>query len=198
MKCKKILIACTCGVLLQGCVYRNIYNAMTDKGDFFPVKTVEVNYKPENQARIRVLNGYITNDSQCYRPNPNWGKAALDNLKSAYALTTGVVAESTSIGMPRSSQKNRSQFTEEVITADHPVSVRARIDQTSIDPTTKIETRVKCDPPAVSFMPEKGRDYVTALVSSGDKCWIDVKLLGPDGMELETPKVNMALAPACP
>lgn len=185
--------------LLQGCAYKVLYDAATGKGDFYPVTVVETKYDPQTEARIRILSGYITKNSQCYGDNPaSLGQRAWAVLKMSAVMHTGVVGDSISIGMPRSKAKNSSIFTEEVVTAGQPISIRAWIDSSSIDPVTKVETTVKCFPPAISFMPESGKDYETVLRSRANTCWIEVKPLDAQGTPVADTLVPFALASACP
>ncbi len=199
MKSKTLVATLLTLGLLQGCAYKVLYDAATGKGDFYPVTVVETPYAPETQARIRVLSGYVTKNSQCYGDNPSsLGQRAWTLLKMSAVMHTGVVGDSISVGMPRSKAKNSSIFTEEVVTAGQPISIRAWIDSSSIDPVTKIETKVKCFPPAISFIPASGQDYETVLRSNANTCWIVVKPLDAQGIPVEDTLTPIALAPACP
>jgi hypothetical protein len=199
MKLRTMLSVVLTLCLLQGCMYKVVYDAATDKGDFYPVKTVDTAYEPATQARIRILSGYITKDSQCYGDNPvSLGQRAWSMLKMSQVMHTGVVGESVSIGMPRSTEKNRSIFTEEVVAAGQPVAIRAWLDYSSIDPGTKIETKVKCFPPGISFVPVMGRDYEMVLRRNGDKCWVDVYPLDAAGTHVAASLIPITVAPVCP
>jgi hypothetical protein len=199
MKSRTLLTVLLIVGLLQGCAYKVIYDAATGKGDFYPVTVVETKYDPETQARIRILSGYITKNSQCYGDNPaSLGQRAWAVLKMSAVMHTGVVGDSISIGMPRSKEKNSSIFTEEVVAAGQPISIRAWIDSSSIDPVTKIETKVKCYPPAISFTPESGKDYETTLRLRASTCWIDLKPLDAQGTPVADALIPTTVAPVCP
>lgn len=180
-------------VFLQGCAYAVLYKAMTN-GDFYPVKTVEIPYDNNRQARIRLLNGYVTKDSICYGDNPHAAEDLLTRLKSSQVLLTGVAAESISVGMPRS--RKYDYFREEVLSANMPVSIRAWIDSSQVHAGTGISVREKCDPGGVYFWPKKGLDYEGMLIKNGATCSIIVKELTDNGEHSAT-EVPIFRAYAC-
>lgn len=199
MKSRILISAVLALGLLQGCAYKVLYDVATDKADPFPVTTVATPYEPATQARIRVLSGYITKNSLCYGDNPeSMGKRALQLLKMSTFLSTGVFGESISVGMPRGPKRNDLIFTEEVLTAGQPIAIRAWLDYSRYDPGTKTETKIKCIPPAVSFVPENGRDYETALHRDASTCWIAVHTLDSAGLRVTAASVPVTVAPACP
>lgn len=72
--------------LLQGCVYKVIYDAATGKGDFYPVKVVDTQYEPETQNGFTQQTGQMLGrssaaecrgHSRCGIANPHYAGTCL-------------------------------------------------------------------------------------------------------------------------
>ena len=195
-----IILCCAGSLTLQGCGYVAIYNAIKQQGTPNPEKIVDVAYDPAAQARIRLDfsgsgYGYTTPDSECYKKrrmtSDEVGKVALDTLKTATVMITGVLPErptSISIKMPKE-KDNRAPtyFHEEVISASKPVSLK--FSYASYNNT--------CDPPGVYFLPIAGKDYKASLELGGGKCWVAVFEIDNTGKLLLEQPVITKFAPVC-
>lgn len=209
MRILGVLAVIVAAVLLEGCYAVAVYNIAT-ADESWSVRSVEVPYDNQNQARIRIYGGRITKESTCNIKPPLDIKRAADTLTAGWQLmATGTLAESLksiSVGMPRP-QRIAGRFEEDVVPANAPTTVKASIAVAYREypgpsvgrfgmPEIVKETTY-CTPPPAYFYPKPGVDYeVNIRKLDGLNCEIYLQQLGVAG-EVEADNLPLFVGSDC-
>jgi len=155
-------------------------------------------YDPTVSARIRFLSGNGTG-SAAFRPGESCYKDIYLQDEKRVDVNDGFLASwkyssnSVTIGMPQSPRPYmrvdglafKDFIKEYVVPAAKPVTVRL-----SLNPQSS-----SCTPPAVTFVPEPGRDYDVFMQTAGNRCWVAARRIDDQGAD---ESIRLELAQKCP
>lgn len=160
-------------------------------------------YDPKTSARIRVFGqnaiGIRLYPGKTCMPWDDDGVIkASGSIRQSWQSFIGT-AESTSIGMPsteRLRQRRDQRFAKEfyneyVLNASGPVVISMGFDGSSPHMWRH------CNPPAVMFSPEAGKDYEASLVLAGKYCYVSLDEI-QKGKESTAPVSSAKKADRCP
>lgn len=155
-------------------------------------------YDPTVSARIRFLSGNGTG-SAAFRPGESCYKDSYLQDEKRVDVNDGFLASwkyssnSVTIGMPQSPRPYmrvdglsfKDLIKEYVVPAAKPVTVRLSLNPQSFS----------CTPPAVTFVPEPGRDYDVFMQTAGNRCWVAARRIDDQGAD---ESIRLELAQKCP
>lgn len=143
-------------------------------------------YDPTHAARVRFLSGNGTGQAS-FRPGEACYQDAFlqddkrVNVNDGFLAAWKYSSDSLTIGMPQSPRPNmrveglefKDFIKEYVVQAEKPITVNL-----SVNPQGSY-----CNPPAVTFIPQPGRDYDIFVRTSGNRCWVAVQRIDNQGMD---------------